>query len=287
MKVTLSASPSCFCFRKAREVAFHHDIASKIKDLNGRLRAIDDQRKMYEFQRIEGGIQQLPERQKTSSFVVMSEVFGREKEKDILITKLLSDRRGLLIIPILGMGGMGKTTMVQLVYNDGKVKAYFGKRVWVCVSDPFDEVKIAKSIIDDGAPISDELDCVLQCMLKSIEGKRFLLVLDDVWSHDSEKWERLRAPLIQSGAHGSRILVTTRKYEVVDMMRATSDMINLKKLSEQYCFSSFNHMAFSYSEVDESKAFEDIGKKIVEKCKGLPLAAKALGSLMRNKRTRK
>ncbi|XP_021813075.1 putative disease resistance protein RGA3 [Prunus avium] len=145
--------------------------------------------------------------------------------------------------------------------------------------------KIAKAISGDYAPSSNELDEVLQCMSRSIQGKKFLLVLDDVWTDDPKKWEQLKVPLIQSGAKGSRILVTTRKLEVANMMRATPNMINLEGLSDEYCLAIFNHMAFPNGDVDESKAFGDISKKFVRKCKGLPLAAKTLGSLMQNKRT--
>ncbi|XP_016647600.1 PREDICTED: putative disease resistance protein RGA3 [Prunus mume] len=277
-----------FPFGKVSPVIVGRDIALKIKDLNDKLTEIYEERKKYQFLRKELGIQQ-PQRPQTASYVNMSEIFGREKEHHILIRKLLGDsseeEKGLLIIPIVGMGGMGKTTLTQLAYNDDNVKAHFEIRKWVCVSDPFDEIKIAKDISADCATSSNQLDYVLQRMSESIQGKRFLLVLDDVWTENRQKWELLKVPLMQNGAKGSIILVTTRKIEVANMIRATPNMINLEGLSDEYCLAIFNHMAFPDGDVDESKAFEDIRKKIVKKCKGLPLAAKTLGSLMQNKRT--
>ncbi|CAN6556391.1 unnamed protein product [Malus baccata var. baccata] len=274
-KVSFSIFARCFCLGQVGKVIVRREIALKIKDLNVRLAEIYKQRKMYSFQLTEKVIQ----KQQTSSFVDMSEIVGREKEKDSLIRKLVSDSseegKGLLIIPIVGMGGMGKTTLAQLAYNDAKVKAHFRKRIWVCVSEPFDEIRIAKEISGDASSSSTGLDHVLESMSESIKGVKFLLVLDDVWTEDRKKWDQLKIPLMQNGAKGSRILVTTRKQNVASMMRATSHMINLAELSEQNCLSIFNHMAFS-----------DISREIVKKCKGLPLAAKTLGSMMRDKKTR-
>ncbi|XP_018505807.2 putative disease resistance protein RGA3 [Pyrus x bretschneideri] len=285
-KVCFSIFARCFGHGPVGKVISRHEIAHKIKDLNGELAEIYKQRQMYNFQLTEKVIQ----KQQTSSFVDIFEIFGREKEKDSLIRKLVSDTsregRGLLIIPIVGMGGMGKTTLAQLAYNDAKVKAHFQKRIWVCVSEPFDEIKIAKAISGDASSSSNELDHVLEYMSRSIEGVKFLLVLDDVWTEDSKKWNQLKFSLMQNGAEGSRILVTTRKQNVANMMRATSHVINLVELSEQNCLSVFNHMAFSNREIGMFEVFGEISGEIVKKCKGLPLVAKTLGSMMRNKRTR-
>ena len=107
------------------------------------------------------------------------------------------------------------------------------RKIWVCVSEPFDEIRIAKAIIEgiDATSVnSNEFQAVLLCLSKSIEGKKFLLVLDDVWTEDKRKWEQLELTLMQSGAGGSRIVVTSRKEEVARMMSATLDhMINLNK----------------------------------------------------------
>ncbi|KAK9923427.1 hypothetical protein M0R45_031846 [Rubus argutus] len=296
VRFSMPSPSNCFCFGQgSRPIVVRHDIAQTIKDLNSRLTKIAEERDKYQFQSTTtSGIEQ-PQRPKTSSLVDVSKIFGREDEKHTLISMLLGhststntveEERGPLVIPVVGMGGMGKTTLAQLAYNDENVKAHFEKSRWVCVSDPFDEIKIAKAIIgNDDTPISDELDALMQSVSKSMETKRFLLVLDDVWTEDIaewEKWEKLKLALM-SGTKGSRILVTTRKEIVAQRMEATTHMIHLDKLSDQDSLSLFYHIALPNRKKDEIDLFNAIGNKIVSKCSGLPLAIKTLGSLMRYK----
>ncbi|KAK9913617.1 hypothetical protein M0R45_037427 [Rubus argutus] len=284
-------SSSCFCFRQANHLIHCRDIAVRIKDLDERLALIDKEKQSFNFQNTTSG-PVLPERQQTTS-LPGDKTFGRDKEKNIILGKLLSEdscqEKGVpSIIPIIGMGGMGKTTLAQLVYNDQTVKTYFDKRIWVCVSDPFEEIKIAKAIVEGlekNSPsiYSNNLQVLLERILELIEGKKFLLVLDDVWSPKLGQWEELIKPL-RKGAMGSRILVTTRKEEVATLMKATAQIIQLKQLSEEFCLTLFYyHAGIEIS--SESKMLQDIGEKIVKKCDGLPLAAKTLGSLMRVKKT--
>ncbi|PRQ36222.1 putative P-loop containing nucleoside triphosphate hydrolase, leucine-rich repeat domain, L [Rosa chinensis] len=286
-KVCFPFPSSCFRFSQVNQLFLRHEIASKIKELNETLAQIDENKQRFNFQNIITRVPELPQRQKTTS-LPNAKTFGRDNEKNLIISKLLSEstegQEVPLVIPIVGMGGIGKTSLVNLVYNDEKIKSHFDERIWVCVSDPFEEIKIAKAIVEglEQDNTSNELETLMRSINQSIEGKKFLLVLDDVWSPKLNQWEELIKPLC-NGAMGSTVLVTTRKEEVATLMKATTQLIPLKALGEVFCLSLFYYYA-DINESSVSKQFYDIGLEIVKRCNGLPLAAKALGSLMRNKK---
>jgi hypothetical protein len=106
----------------------------------------------------------------------------------------------------------------------------------------------------------------------------FFLVLDDVWTEDHKKWEPFRNAL-KCGSRGSRILVTTRNNKVMDMM-GSAMTINLEVLSEEDCWLVFSKIVFSSKAPEKFDELEVLGRQIAKKCKGLPLAAKTLGSPM-------
>ncbi|KAB5513745.1 hypothetical protein DKX38_027651 [Salix brachista] len=281
---------SCFCFR---EVGLRFHVARKIQTLNDRIDGIVREKNTFDFKLSEGG-PNLPERKITASVIDATEIKGREKDRGTIVKMLLGESSDQEPAPrtisLVGMGGIGKTTLAQLVYNDHEVETYFGKRIWVCVSDPFDEIRIAKAILE-GLNVStrdlNELQALLLRIQESIRGKRFLLVLDDVWNEDSTKWEQLKNSLKRGCLPGSRLLVTTRKREVASIMGSSStDILEQGLLSPDVCWSLFSQFAFFEKNSREREILEETGRKIAERCKGLPLAAKTLGSLLRFKRSR-
>ncbi|MED6168465.1 hypothetical protein PIB30_011894 [Stylosanthes scabra] len=225
----------------------------------------------------------------STSLVVSSDIFGRDKDKEEIIKLLLADtpRAGspYTVIPIWGMGGIGKTTLAQLVYSDAKVVEHFDIRVWVCVAENSDPVHITRTIIGaiDPSPYSKNNFDVLHTKLKDkLIGNTFLLVLDDVWHSGGVTWGKLLEPF-QHANNGSKILLTTRSEKVASTFPATSQHYRLDLLSGEDCWSVFLKHSSISTNLEQYAILEPIGRNIVEKCKGLPLAVKTLGGLLRNK----
>ena len=226
----------------------------------------------------------------TDYVVDQSDVVGREVDKESIIHMLLSnefDKEGdVSVIPIIWMGGLGKTTLAQLIFNDNRVTQHFESRMWVCVTVQFDLTRILKEMIQfhskmelDTIPPSD----LCPRLLEFLDGQRFLLVLDDVWSQNYQEWYSLQE-LLKRGAAGSRVLVTSRITKVKDIVGTLPPHL-LSYLPEEVCWSLFAKIPFKGDSDKLSsrrrKVLEDIGKEIVRKCKGLPLAVKAMGGLLR------
>ena len=177
------------------------------------------------------------------------------------------------------MGGLGKTTLAKLVYNDDKVGSYFAAKAWVCVSQNFDIFRVTKEILEDITSETckdDSLNLVQRKLGEQLSGKKFLLILDDVWNEDYTDWTTLSLPF-QSGAPGSKILITTREANVSSIMGAP-DPYKLRTLSKDACLSIFTQHAPGTSDFHERPELEEL---ILDRCKGLPLVAKALGGLLR------
>ncbi|CAL5381250.1 unnamed protein product [Camellia sinensis] len=212
-------------------------------------------------------------------------IHGRDEDIKQIIELLLADASaGNLfdVIPIVGMGGIGKTTLAQHIYNDDRVENYFNLKAWVCVSDDFEVTRITKAILESfthGSCNFSNLNEVQVQLSKTVAGEKFLLVLDDVWDCGHDGWNLLRSPF-GAGAPGSKIIVTTRDRGVAKQM-GMDKYHNLHNLSYGDCWLMFSQHAFQNRNIEEYKELESIGKKIVEnRCRGLPLAARALGSLL-------
>ncbi|CAN4119247.1 unnamed protein product [Withania somnifera] len=226
-------------------------------------------------------------RSPSTSLVDESDVFGRQNQIEDLIERLLSkDENGknLTVVPIVGMGGMGKTTLAKAVYNAKQVKDHFKLKAWFCVSQAYDTFRITKGLLQEigsfDLKVDDNLNQLQVKLKESLNGKKFLVVLDDVWNDNYNEWDDLRNIFVQ-GDIGSKIIVTTRKESVALMIG--DEKISIKELSIEDSWSLFKRHAFENMDPMEHSELEVVGKQIAAKCKGLPLALKTLAGILRSK----
>ncbi|XP_004306133.1 PREDICTED: disease resistance protein RGA2-like [Fragaria vesca subsp. vesca] len=270
---------------------FRFNLAHKIKKINDSLVELKNEAPAIILVAKKGDSRRRPDRVQTDAFFEIEngekeKVVGREDAVRKIVTTLISSdnqQKNLSVMAIVGMAGLGKTTLAKSVYNEPDIDKHFDKRIWVCVSNTFEVFTILSQMVDTVVPEKAGMKCqnaILEALREKLTGKRYLLVLDDVWNKEKEKWDSLMSCLSKLNSKpGSCIIVTTRSTNV-STIAETLPRPELTKLSEEDCWSIIKQRALK----DENDAeLERIGREIAEKCGGVPLVAKVLGSLLRSK----
>ncbi|KAG6393558.1 hypothetical protein SASPL_147802 [Salvia splendens] len=237
-------------------------------------------------------------------------------------THLVEEKRVFSSLALVGMGGMGKTTLTRKVFNHERVKARFGSLIWVHVSQTFDAISLFNKILykvtkkaSDGVENKDDIleklqeafkvrvesrddileklqealkvrvyskDDILEKLQEALKGKTYLLVLDDVWNDDVSKWEDFINSVLGVTSTNGNGIIVTTRSAKVASIVNPFRIHHLNGLSDEDCWSIIKAKNFDKNG-EVPSGFEMIGRKISKRCKGLPLAANVVGGVLRGK----
>ncbi|KAF9670794.1 hypothetical protein SADUNF_Sadunf13G0105800 [Salix dunnii] len=277
-------------------VAFHLSMGKKIKEING---SLDEIKRLATPcglgltapQHANGALEISLDRETESSLERSEVVVGRDGDVFKILNLLIGsiDQQVLPVVPIVGMAGLGKTTIAKKICQSVREKKHFDVTLWVCASNDFNKKRILGEMlqkIDEHTGGLSSLDAILQKLQQQLENKTFLLVLDDVWNEDHDIWDDLKDLLLKiNKKDGNAVVVTTRSKQVAGMMETYSGSQHVpEKLSDDECWSIIKQKVSGGGGATLVADFECIGKGIAKKCGGLPLLAKVLGGTLHRKR---
>ncbi|XP_074288926.1 putative disease resistance protein RGA1 isoform X2 [Silene latifolia] len=280
-------------FSSKNHILLSYNTSQEVKSIQQKLDAIAKDHARYEFKVDHEAT--LKRKEDTCSFLdeTHENIIGREDDVKLVVDMLLDPNveENVGFVVVVGIGGLGKTALAQLVYNHDRVGTRFEKKLWVCVSDHdgkgLDVQTILGNIIESSTNKKPSdvstMQSIQSKLQEELKNKTYLLILDDLWTEDPYEWSKLRRYLT-IGASGSRVVITTRSEKTAEVVLGKvihSNIYMLKGLSDDNSWRLFMLTAF---EQDSNQANDPhltrIGKQIVKKCSNVPLAIKVLGTLL-------
>ncbi|GKV50677.1 hypothetical protein SLEP1_g57374 [Rubroshorea leprosula] len=267
------------------------DIGDRIKNINARFDRLKERVSLLNLKACQQCHSTANQSTPTDSLLDCSEVFGRGDgiEKILEMLDDLREKQYLVSgVSIVGMGGLGKTTVARSIYEMAKER--YDLVVWVCVSEDFNEQTIVREMYEHlkVGVVPSSINVLVEDLAKKLEKKTFLLILDDVWNKDKSKWVAFNSRL--SGilrTMRNSIMVTTRDEEValgmrkMNLVRNSMQIYKLQKLSDDECWSIIEKRVLELSGLQSiSPNLKDIGLDIAKKCGGLPLIAAVIGGTL-------
>ncbi|KAK8564476.1 hypothetical protein V6N12_036599 [Hibiscus sabdariffa] len=300
--------PSRFFFKLIhfpKDLLVKHQVAVKLKGINKRIKSISDRNQRYRVSLSEsrksdkqiGGeyhrnnwVKNLSE---STLFFKDDDLVGTDKAQSELLGWLMDQELQRTVISVVGMGGLGKTTLVANTFNKQVVKQHFDCCAWITVSQQYVVTDLFKSTIKGLYNKAKEkinplinLDSMsylelLEELVNFLQPRRYLIVIDDVWS--THLWQDISIAL-PANMNGSRILLTTRKEDIASFeFGVAKHIFPLKHLPSEESMTLFCKKAFVGKSGQCPPYLESSATKLVAKCQGLPLAIVALGGLMASK----
>ncbi|RWR84845.1 disease resistance protein RPM1-like protein [Cinnamomum micranthum f. kanehirae] len=276
-----------------RSIFVSHGIATRLHEIKAKLLDISESAKLLpheESSSSHDAVESWPYYAESSHFVVEEELVGIQKNGKKLIRWLKDKRPQRRVISVVGMGGLGKTILVTKVFNSLVVKEHFHCYAWICVSQSYKIEELLQRVIKELYASKKEdlpnniyqMDYrrLVEMLVNYLQDKRYVIVLDDVWN--IQAWDDISIA-IPSNNCGSRVMLTSRNRD----LRVEDKVFHLQPLKRNEAWELFCRKAFwNIPKRRCPLELEPVAKKIMGKCKGLPLAIVAIGGIMSRKERR-
>jgi len=231
--------------------------------------------------------------------IIQPKFYGRDNLRKELVGAITQGKYSaneLTVLSLFGPGGIGKTEFTKHIYQDVNkhfqdqdANKHFQVSIWICVSQNFSASRLLEEIITK-IPKGDNENAITgnveEQIRKRLQLKRFLLVLDDMWTYDENEWKKLLAPFENRGIKGNMVIVTTRRLNVAEHVATKGCFRRLERLNDEDCMHLLKELVF-----DDQQSWEhhsnlyEVGQNIVKRLKGFPLAVKTVGRILRKRRT--